>query len=222
MGQNQSSEKTTSRSSTPHKVNRKPSQALRASTPAAASATRETVQGTTAHTERDLEKQFQSLSPDLSRPARSSSRKQKEISIPQSTAKQIDIPNTLPTRGRQEELQYEDKDYERPHVPISHHRPPRLPLPIAEPPDSPSIEPIRQNNSDIPIFDADDALPRRNSMLSVATQDEEEVGEELQPFGQSYGAETVPYTIVWNGQAEKVFVTGTFAAWDKKYRLRRT
>ena len=220
MGQNQSSEKTNSRSTTPHRVNRKPSQALRASTPAAASATRETVQGTTTHTERDLEKQFQSISPDLSkRIERSASRKQKDaVTVPQSSVGR-DIPNSLQTRGRQDEL-YE-QDYERPHIPISHHRPPRLPLPIAEVPDSPNLDPIRQNNNDIPIFAADDTLPRKNSMLSVATQDEEDVGEELQPFGQSYGAETIPYTIVWNGEAEKVFVTGTFAAWDKKYRLRR-
>jgi len=59
-------------------------------------------------------------------------------------------------------------------------------------------------------------------MLSVATQDEEDVGEELQPFGVGFSGQTVPYTIEWNqGASDKVFVTGTFAAWDKKYRLRR-
>lgn len=59
-------------------------------------------------------------------------------------------------------------------------------------------------------------------MLSVATQEEEDVGEELQPFGVGFSGQTVPYTIEWTrGADDKVFVTGTFAAWDKKYRLRR-
>lgn len=147
----------------------------------------------------------------------------------------IDIPTSspLPTRTRQEELQDHGKGddermfspYDEPRfVPVSHHRPPRLPLPIAEDqPDSPSLGPVIKNDSDIPIFDTDDsALPKRNSMLSVATQDEEDVGEELQPFGVGYTGQTVPFTIEWHQPAEKVFVTGTFAAWDKKYRLKRS
>lgn len=58
-------------------------------------------------------------------------------------------------------------------------------------------------------------------MLSETTQDEEDVGEELLPFGVGPTDQTVPYDIVWNEPAEKVFVTGTFAGWDRKYRLKK-
>jgi len=121
---------------------------------------------------------------------------------------------------------------ERPYAPISHHRPPRLPLPIAEPgvmPDSPNLPPVDKNDSDVvPLFDADDHTPlgadasgRRNSMLSIATQEEEDISEELQPYGVGITGQTVPTVIEWNQAAEKVFVTGTFAAWDKKFRLKK-
>lgn len=143
----------------------------------------------------------------------------------------IDIPShsTLVSRSRQEDPDesavsaYEERTY----VPISHHRPPRLPLPIAEvqTPDSPSLLPVDKNDDDVPIFSQDpndSTFPRRNSMLSVATQEEEEdVGEELQPYGVGFTGQTVPTTIEWRGPAEKVFVTGTFAAWDRKYRLKK-
>lgn len=150
------------------------------------------------------------------------------------SATSIDIPTpaqTKPKTPREVELRnnepFDDRDYaERPSAPISALRPPRMPIRIAETvqPDSPNLGPLVKNDSDIiPLYDDGDAqIPRRNSMLSVTTQEEEDVAEELQPFGVGYTGQTVPYTIEWTGDAEKVFVTGTFAAWDKKYRLRRT
>lgn len=151
----------------------------------------------------------------------------------------IDIPAsaTLPSRSRHEELQDGGKPLaydERTYVPPSHHRPPRFPLPIVEVgamPDSPNLVPVDKNDADvIPLFDTYEQLQeptsagplgRRSSMLSVATQDEEDVSEELQPYGVGYTGQTVPTVIEWHLPAEKVFVTGTFAAWDKKYRLRK-
>lgn len=214
------------------------------SQPADASATTVAAQGTTTHNidAAQLEKILQSTSPELSSKAsrmdRSTSRRRKEkekelntnipaqpLSPPEPpTPSGIDIPTASapPSRTRQEELEDNGHFEERTFVPISHHRPPRLPLPIAELPESPNLGPVSKTDSDVPIFEQDDSvLPRRNSMISVTTQDEEDVGEELQPFGAGYSGQTVPFTIEWNQPAEKVFVTGTFAAWDKKYRLRK-
>lgn len=214
------------------------------SQPADASASTVAAQGTTTHSldTANLEKMLQSTSPELttkaSRIERSTSRRKRDkekelntnippqpLAVPEPpTPSGIDIPAsaTLPTRSRQEELEDNGQLEERIFVPISHHRPPRLPLPIAELPESPNLGPVSKTDSDVPIFEHDDSvLPRRNSMISVATQEEEDVGEELQPFGVGYSGQTVPFTIEWNQPAEKVFVTGTFAAWDKKYRLKR-
>lgn len=234
------------------------------SQPADASATTVAAQaqGTTTHNldTASLEKMLQSTSPEMTskttRVERSTSRqsKQKNDRDTQSEAKSspgdliiptnpptggIDIPAsaTLPTRSRHEELQDEGMSpayEERSYVPISHHRPPRFPLPIVEVgamPRSPNLVPVDRSDTDvIPLFDTDDQLHeppsagplgRRSSMLSVATQDEEDISEELQPIGYGYTGETVPTVIEWHHPAEKVFVTGTFAAWDKKYRLKR-
>lgn len=247
MGQSQSAEKPSTRGGDPNslgpdlqrerdrKVHRRISvQTLTRRDPADASASNIAAHGTTTHSidTSNLEKMLQSTSPELitkNRVERSTSRKKREAiqeepappSGPEpEPVNSIDIPTTLPTRSRSEE---EEKIYdEATYVPVSHHRPPRLPLPIAEVPDSPNLAPISKTDSDVPIFSHDDSdMPRRNSMLSVTTQEEEDVGEELQPFGVGYTGQTVPYTIEWNRPAEKVFVTGTFAAWDKKYRLRK-
>lgn len=225
------------------------------SQPADASATTVAVQGTTTHNldTANLEKMLQSTSPELSiksgKSATSSSRRKKdaeslqtEISPDTAAVQSIDIPAAatapiaLPTRSRQEELQddgpsaqlsttYEDHTY----IPIhnsAYHRPPRMPLPIAEMPDSPSLGPetISKTDSDVPIFThdvGDSVLPRRNSIVSMDTQDEDDVGEELQPFGAQYTSETIPYTIYWRQPAKQVFVTGTFVAWDRKLRMKQ-
>lgn len=241
MGQSQSAEKQASRGSDPNrlgpdphrekdrKVHRRISvQTLTRRDPADVSASNVAAHGTTTHNidTSNIEKMLQSTGPEVAkgnRIERSTSRKKKEV-IPEEPIPEpvtsIDIPLPLPTRGRSED---DEKVYDEPtYVPVSHHRPPRLPLPIV--PDSPSLGPntISKTDSDVPIFGHDDSdMPRRNSMLSVATQEEEDVGEELQPFGVGFTGQTVPYTIEWNRPAEKVFVTGTFAAWDKKYRLRK-
>lgn len=239
------------------KVNRRISvQALQRSQPADASPSTVAAQGNTTSSSHNLdmtnlEKILQSNSPEyMNKPNRvegssskgSKHKKQTDTPAtpqslpapgpPTSVPNSIDIPanSTLASRSRQDDLDeavrpaYEERTY----IPVSHHRPPRLPLPIAEvqTPDSPSLLPVDKNDDDVPIFATDPndtSMPRRNSMLSVATQEEEEdVGEELQPYGVGYTGQTVPTTIEWRGPAEKVFVTGTFAAWDRKYRLKRS
>jgi hypothetical protein len=103
-------------------------------------------------------------------------------------------------------------------------RPPRLPLAIADEvraPDSPPLEPIDTANEEVSVFDDDEAeLPRKNSALSNATADDEDVGNELQPYAvDTGGVNVIPTRIDWKGSGERVYVTGTFAHWDKKFRL---
>jgi hypothetical protein len=112
------------------------------------------------------------------------------------------------------------------YVPLSGmQRPPRLPLAIADEiraPDSPPLDPTTRMPEQVSIFDDDELnVPRKNSGLSATTNDEEEVPHELQRYAvDAGGVKAVPTRIEWKGKGEKVYVTGTFAHWDTKYRLR--
>lgn len=96
-----------------------------------------------------------------------------------------------------------------------------MPLPIEEEvhtPGSPIISP-EEIWSPIHENEAEGMLPRRSSMLSTTTADDEDLGEEFK--GPSTGRPTVPTLIEWEGPGERVYVTGTFAGWNRKYRLHR-
>jgi hypothetical protein len=70
--------------------------------------------------------------------------------------------------------------------------------------------------------DVDELVPRRASMLSSTTLDDDEVADietfelESDPFAQK-----VMTTIQYRGDAKTVFVTGTFARWEKKFRMQK-
>lgn len=101
-------------------------------------------------------------------------------------------------------------------------RPPRLPLPIEEEvhtPGSPIISPA-DFTTPIDPESIDGVLPRRTSVLSSTTADEDDAADDscdteggLRP--------AVPTIIEWLGPGEKVYVTGTFAGWNKKFRLHK-
>ena len=101
--------------------------------------------------------------------------------------------------------------------------PPRLPLPIEEElhtPGSPIITPSGIP-SDIRDDDIEDLLPNRVSMVSNTTLDEEDIVEELQPYPPADSRKTVPTLIEWKQGGDKVYVTGTFASWSRKFRMNR-
>lgn len=117
---------------------------------------------------------------------------------------------------------------DRRYAPVAQLRPPRLPLPIADVPipESPTLLPVDKSNADVPLFETDDPLTgsdpplrRKSSMLSTNTQSEDEVNEELQPYAVNPTTQTTPTVIEWNQGGNKVYVTGTFANWERKYRL---
>lgn len=104
-------------------------------------------------------------------------------------------------------------------VPSSHYsRPPRLPLPIEEEPVGPGSPIISPADITSPINhdEIEGALPRRSSMLSDRTQDDDDLADE---FKGPQGQVTVPTLIEWEGPGERVYVTGTFAGWERKFKL---
>ncbi|KAF2744440.1 carbohydrate-binding module family 48 protein [Sporormia fimetaria CBS 119925] len=96
--------------------------------------------------------------------------------------------------------------------PAQFARPPRLPLPIEEEvhtPGSPIISPEE-------LVDPDGTLPRRTSLSSTVADEDEDEGDEL---SAPQNGPTVPTLIEWEGRGEKVYVTGTFVNWERKFRL---
>ena len=158
----------------------------------------------------------------------SPSQSQSPITVPQ-TSTPIAMPASRSKQDTFDERLLEEQRnayVDRRYTPVARTRPPRLPLPIADVtiPESPTLLPVDKSNADVPIFDNDDpispvepTLRRKSSMLSQTTT-EEDVEDELQPFAQDV-SRTVPTIIEWNHPGHKVYVTGTFANWDKKYRL---
>jgi hypothetical protein len=100
--------------------------------------------------------------------------------------------------------------------------PPRLPLPIETEefvPGSPVITPEELTEPGDPL--AADFLPQKtHSILSDKTVDEEDVGDDPSTVIRGI-LPTVPTIIEWRELGSKVYVTGTFADWERKYRLNR-
>ncbi|QDS70458.1 hypothetical protein FKW77_009925 [Venturia effusa] len=104
-------------------------------------------------------------------------------------------------------------------------RPPRLPLPIEEEdytPGSPIISPSDVSGVVGPIEPLDDiaGLPRRSSVLSSTTLDDDDLGDDLGSLEDGPHI-PVPTLLEWREPGEKVYVTGTFAGWDRKFRLHK-
>ncbi|ETI28494.1 hypothetical protein G647_00943 [Cladophialophora carrionii CBS 160.54] len=157
---------------------------------------------------------------------------QQPLAVPQ-PATPLDVPIS---KSKQDEDRFDERPIahsqpydDRRYAPVAQLRPPRLPLPIADVPipDSPTLLPVdKSSDADVPLFETDGPLAiaephirRRSSMLSTNTQSEDEVGDELQPYAVQSTTQTTPTVIEWNQGGNKVYVTGTFANWEKKYRL---
>jgi hypothetical protein len=67
----------------------------------------------------------------------------------------------------------------------------------------------------------DDQLDQSTTALGNTTIEEEELIDELQPYTISGVGKAVPVVIEWTAPAQKVYVTGTFVNWEKKFRLHR-
>lgn len=103
-------------------------------------------------------------------------------------------------------------------------RPPRLPLPIGDStatPGSPVIAPADPLVESIPWDTLDEPLTRQQTTHRGSAIDEDEVIDDEQSNSINGVGKAVPTNIEWRGPGEKVYVTGTFVNWEKKFRLHR-
>ena len=118
-----------------------------------------------------------------------------------------------------------------------YNNPPRLPLPIGKEiqlPGSPIILPADVSPSIGQVGDNDvlvdnnrvdgdgegpGILQRRSSVLSNTTADDDD--DDMQPLQSSGERAAIPTVIEWRQGGERVYVTGTFAGWDRKFRLQK-
>ncbi|KAG2418781.1 hypothetical protein HFD88_001882 [Aspergillus terreus] len=105
-------------------------------------------------------------------------------------------------------------------------RPPRLPLPIGDATATPGSPIIGPEDSSLGSPPSDRVLDehsgQRHSKSGRDAIDEEEILDELQPYTSSGVGKPIPTLIEWTAPGEKVYVTGTFVNWEKKYRLHRS
>lgn len=67
----------------------------------------------------------------------------------------------------------------------------------------------------------DENRDSKQSAVAGATVDDDEALDELQPYTPSGVGRAVPTLIEWTAPGDKVYVTGTFVNWEKKFRLHR-
>jgi hypothetical protein len=115
--------------------------------------------------------------------------------------------------------------YDRDRSPAPRYdRPPRLPLPIEEEPLTPGSPILSPQDLTSPADTASDldngVVPRRTSMLSSTTVDDDEEGDNDVFSPDQSEAPLIPTRIDWRGNPEeKVYVTGTFVNWERKFKL---
>lgn len=104
-------------------------------------------------------------------------------------------------------------------------RPPRMPLPIGDATTTPGSPISGPEDSHIQSLPADRLLDEQmdpeTTDLSSTTMDGDELMDELQPYTVSGVGKAVPTVIEWTAPAQKVYVTGTFVNWEKKFKLQR-
>lgn len=154
------------------------------------------------------------------------SRKEKPRTTGKSTP--VKVPRgSDPRRQRGPDSQFESSGPPRdlnfvPHSNLNF--PPRMPLPIEEEfhaPYSPTIT-AQEYSSSLREEDFDNAIPRQSSVISSTTLEEEELGNELQPYPYEAPPQgLVPTRLQWTQGGDRVYVTGTFAGWNRKFRMSR-
>lgn len=104
-------------------------------------------------------------------------------------------------------------------------RPPRLPLPIGDANTTPGSPIMGPEDSHIQSMPADrvmdDHMGSATADISRTTMEGDEGGDELSPYAISGVGKAVPTVIEWNAPGQKVYVTGTFVNWEKKFKLHR-
>lgn len=168
-----------------------------------------------------------SMGNDQSKPTpQDDSKKEKSRTTGKSTP--VKVPRgSDPRRQRGPDSQFESSGPPRDPNFVPHSNlnfPPRMPLPIEEEfhaPYSPTIA-AQEFSSSLHEGDVDGAIPRQSSVISSTTLEEEELGNELQPYPYEAPPQgLVPTRLQWTQGGDRVYVTGTFAGWNRKFRMSR-
>ena len=156
--------------------------------------------------------------------AQDDSKKERSRTTGKSTP--VKVPRGFdPRRQRGPDSQFEPSGPPRDPNFVPHSNlnfPPRMPLPIEEEfhaPYSPTIA-AQEFSSSLHGEDFDGAIPRQSSVISSTTLEEEELGNELQPYPfEAPPQGIVPTRLQWIQGGDRVYVTGTFAGWNRKFRM---
>ena len=140
-----------------------------------------------------------------------------EKPAPSPSSQPVDVPHPAHHDGFDEAPSIGSTQYGLPASEFS--RPPRLPLPIDRDPEptSPIVSP-----QDATQPEEQDMMPRRSSMLSSTTLDDDDGTADIEQFTIDPSAQKVTTTLEYRGDYKTVFVTGTFANWEKKFRMQKT
>ncbi len=151
-----------------------------------------------------------------------------ETQSPSPNSQPVDVPAPLSYQdGPNGQDVYEDNIMNSPMFggPASNFsRPPRLPLPIDRDPEP--ISPIATpTDGTTPMETADEVslTHRPASMLSSTTLDDDEGIADIETFTleSDPSNQKVLTTLEWRGVGKTVYVTGTFAKWEKKFRMQK-
>lgn len=104
--------------------------------------------------------------------------------------------------------------------PASYSRPPRLPLPIEQEDHTPGSPIISPASPDDDVEGGD--IPRRSSVVSSTVDDDEEP-DGFEGYSTDAQGPKVPTLIEWRNASgnDRVYVTGTFTNWERKFRLHK-
>lgn len=67
----------------------------------------------------------------------------------------------------------------------------------------------------------DEQMNPATSHINSEAMEADELADELQPYTTSGIGKAVPTVIEWSAPGQKVYVTGTFVNWEKKFKLHR-
>ncbi|KAK1061711.1 galactose metabolism-related protein [Friedmanniomyces endolithicus] len=169
----------------------------------------------------------QTESKELSRPP---SRSQTLSPTSSESQRPIPSPSSQPVGVPRAGEEYNEQDVFRPSgVPdesafglgasTRFDRPPRMPLPIEEELHTPGSPILSAMDLPLTQTDSEGVIPRRTSVLSSTTVDDDELADDMFANEAQSLAPTVPTLITWRGDSDKVYVTGTFVNWERKIKL---
>ncbi|KKK14076.1 snf1 kinase complex beta-subunit Gal83, partial [Aspergillus ochraceoroseus] len=167
-----------------------------------------------------------SPSRNLDRPDRHEPRKteyrSRDIQSPDpSNPVQVPVSRTAPRRDPYQPVAPSGPPHKMYYSASTHlQRPPRMPLPIGDATATPGSPISGPEEPGLPPNQVlDDQTDTANHPTTI---EDDDTLDELQPYTSSGVGRAVPTTIEWTGGGDKLYVTGTFVNWEKKFRLHKS